>query len=144
MNRERIVVTAVSLLLLAATVRIYLLRHPPYFAAPRTLVEHVRTHEHEVHRTLLVLREAAPLIPKSAQVTVFRPLNGRVRDDSPNFLTAVGMLPDHDVLPSFTAAHETPREQLVEWVIAIGEPFTNPAYKPVAGFADGWLYRVER
>lgn len=51
------------------------------------------------------------------------------------------MLPHYSVLPPFTAARSLPREQSIEWVIAVGAPLENANYKPVAGFPEGWLYR---
>ena len=138
------VVWAASALLAMATVQRYAVRRPPFFAAPRSVFEHVDTRQHPLHAVLVLLPEVEPLIPPGAEVTVFRPKDGQAQDDHDTYLTAVGLLPHHHVLPPFTARRDVPPEQLIEWVVAVGEPFTHPHYVPVAGFPDGWLYQVRR
>lgn len=147
MSRARLetaVITTAVFVLLAATLARYYERRAPYFAMPATVVDHVERFEHETRDTLMLLPRVAPLIPRGAEVTCFRPKDGREHSDSPNYLTAIGMLPHHAVLPPFTAANELPREQLVEWVIAVDEPFTHAAYTVVASFPEGKLHRVQR
>jgi hypothetical protein len=141
---ETAVFTTAVVLLLAAMLWRYAERRPPYFAAPATVVDHVERFEHETHDVLLLIPKIAPLLPRGAEVTCFRPKDGQQHPDSPNYLTAVGLLPQQSVFPPFTAANELPREQLIEWVIAVREPFQHPAYRLVASFPEGALYRVQR
>jgi len=135
-------IRAASVLLIAALVQIWIVRRPPYFDRPRTVVAHVGIEDHPLHDVLLLLPEVEPLIPHGAQVTVFHPKDGLAHNDHDAYLTAVGLLPHHFVLPPFTANITVPREELIEWVVAVGSPFTHPAYAPVAGFPHGWLYRL--
>lgn len=146
MNRARVrqtVVAAAALLLCAALVQRDYVRRGPYFEKPRTLVEHVDIIDHEARDVLLLLPEVEPLIPRGADVTCFKPVDGKWQYDGINYLTAVGMLPNHNVLPPF-AAGEGPIEKRVEYVIAVREPFTQPEYAVVAGFPTGFLYKVRR
>jgi hypothetical protein len=48
------------------------------------------------------------------------------------------------VLPPFVAGLTIARHALVEYVIAIREPFTHPYYRVVAEFPEGRLYKVVR
>jgi hypothetical protein len=138
------VVWTASALLVIATLQRYAVRRPPYFAAPRTVFQHVDVRQHPLHGVLVLLPQVEPLIPRGSDVTVFHPKNGETQNDHDTYLTAVGLLPHHNVLPPFTAGPDVPPEQLIEWVVAVGEPFTHPRYAPVAGFPNGWLYRVRR
>lgn len=141
MKRESIVWVSV-LLACAAAVHLLAGRGGPYFAAPSTVVDHVSRFEHEARGALKLVPQAARLIPRDATVTVFRPKHGRAQDDHASYLTAVGLLPYHRVVPPFTAYHETSPRDLSPYVIAIGEPFDHPHYEVIAGFPEGWLYRV--
>jgi hypothetical protein len=142
---RQVVVSAASLLLVIALLHRYYQRRPPYFAAaaPRTLVEHVDIIDHEARDVLLLLPEVERLIPKGAGVTCFKPVDGKWQYDGVNYLTAVGLLPDHNVLPPFSAG-EGPIEKRVEYVIAVREPFNQPEYAVVAGFPTGYLYKARR
>lgn len=145
--RERLqkaVIVAVSLLLAVALVWRFYERRPPYFAAPRTIVDHVDRIEHPQRATVLLLEKVKPLIPRGSGVACFRSIEGKRESDNSNYLTAVGMLPHQVVLPSFMADASLSKEDLVEYVVAVGEPLHHPGYKPVAGFAEGYLYRVDR
>ena len=141
---ETAVFTTAVLLLLAAMAWRFEERRPPYFARPQTVVDHVERFDHETRDALLLLPKVAPLLPRGAEVTCFRPKDGQQHPDSPNYLTAVGLLPDQSVFPPFTASTDLPPAQLIEWVIAVREPFTHPAYRAVATFPEGALYRVVR
>ncbi|HVR37589.1 MAG TPA: hypothetical protein VMU84_00725 [Thermoanaerobaculia bacterium] len=144
--RERLqkaVIVTASLLLPLALIQRFYERRPPYFAAPRTIVDHVDRIEHSQRQTILLLDEVRPLIPRGAQVTCFRVINGKRESDNSNYLTAVGQLPHHVVLPPF-AADSLSKSEVVEYVVAIGEPFNSPAYKVIAGFPEGFLYRADR
>jgi hypothetical protein len=144
MNRDalqRVVVIAGAVLLsLAAVVRLAG-RGAPYFARPRTIVDHAGPREHETRQALILLPEVAPLLPRGAEVTCFRPRDGKAWNDDAVYLASVGLLPHQSVLPPWTAATDLPRGELVEYVIAVGGPFDHPAYVPLAGFPDGWLYK---
>ncbi|MGZ4807748.1 MAG: hypothetical protein ACXVJO_15770 [Thermoanaerobaculia bacterium] len=137
-----------ALLLVVATVVRLWMRGGPFFDAPQTIVEHVERADREVgnplRAPLLVIPRLARFLPRGATVTSFRPLNGRAHDDSASFLTAIGQLPRNRVLPPFSAGLETPRTELVEYVIAIDGPFTHPAYRQIAEVPRGRLYKVER
>ena len=139
--KQEIVVTVATLLACAAVARHLADRGGPYFARPATVVDHVSRSEHETRGALKLLPQVARLIPKDAEVSVFRTKNGRAQDDHASYLTAVGLLPYHHVLPPFTAYHETAPKDLTQYVVAIGEPFSHPHYEVIAGFPEGWLYR---
>jgi len=141
---QRTVVYAAAVLLAAALGRRLVTRGGPYFQAPRTIVDHVGPNQHETRDALIVLPRAARVIPEGKEVTCFRPIGGQEQYDSANYLTAVGMLPRHQVLPPFTAGLLTPRAQLVEYVIAIRDPFDHPAYVPIAEWPEGRVYQVQR
>lgn len=144
MNRDRlqrIVALAGALLLSLALVLVYAGRRAPYFAQPATVVDHTGVRDHETRAELILLPQVEPMIPRAAEVTVFRPRNGRAWNDDGVYLAAVGLLPQHSVLPPWTAAPELRGHQLVEYVIAVGRPFDHPSYAPVAGFPNGWLYK---
>lgn len=139
--KQDLVVGVATLLACAAAVLHLADRGGPYFARPSTVVDHVSRSGHETSAALELLPQVARLIPKGADVTVFRPKNGRAQDDHASYLTAVGLLPYHRVLPPFTAYHETSPKDLTQYVVAIGEPFDHPQYEVIAGFPEGWLYR---
>ncbi len=101
---QRIVAGLGALLLCAMLVVRYADRRPPYFAVPRTVLDHVESREHEIRDALLVIPQAEPLLPRGAEVTAFRPKNGRAWNDDSVYLTAVGLLPRQSVLPPWTAS----------------------------------------
>jgi hypothetical protein len=140
--KQEPVVWVATLLVCVAGVHLLADRGGPYFATPATVVDHVSRLGHDTRGALRLIPEAARLIPKDATVTAFRPKKGRAWDDHSSYLTAVGLLPYHRVLPPFTAYHETSPEALARYVLAIGEPFDHPRYEVIAGFPAGWLYRV--
>lgn len=138
-----VLVTAV-VVLGAATLRSYVERRPPWFEVPATFVEHVDRREHATRDAVLLLPKVEKFLPRGAEVTCFRPVAGAAADDSADFLTAVGMLPHQNVLPPFTANTALPKDQLIEYVIAVRDPFLHPYYVPVVSFPEGTLYRVWR
>src|SRR5689334_15744167 len=133
-TQKAVVYTAVLLLGIALVVRLHS-RGGPYFERPQTIVDHVGTGLHETREALLLLPKAAKVLPRGAHVTCFRPIDGQEHYDTPDFLTAVGLLEHQWVEPPFTAGLIVPRRDLVEYVVAVREPFTHPYYKPFAGFA---------
>ena len=141
---EKVVVTAATLILFVAFAHRLYTRGGPYVSPPETIVDHVGPNKHETRDALLLLPKVRPLLPRGALVTCFRPVNGEQHDDMPNFFAAVGQLPDQTVLPPFVASLGSNPSDLVEWVIAVRDPFTHPAYRAVAEFPEGRLYRVVR
>jgi hypothetical protein len=142
---ERAVLTALALLLVAALVGRLYTRGGPYFERPETIVDHVGPGKHELRDALILLPKVRPLLPRGAEVTCFRPVNGWAPEgDTVNFFAAVGQLPHQNVVPPFTAMFHVQRENLAEYVVAVRDPFTHPAYKELAAFPEGRLYRVQR
>jgi hypothetical protein len=141
---ERAVLAALALLLVAALAGRLYTRGGPYFERPRTIVDHIGRVA-ESRDALVLLPKVRPLLPRGVEVTCFRPVNGAVpAEDTDNFFAAVGQLPYQIVDPPFTAMADVPRANLVEYVVAVGEPFTHPAFKEIAAFPEGRLYRVQR
>jgi hypothetical protein len=144
-KRERAVLTALALLLTAVLAARLYTRGGPYFARPETIVDHVGPHKHEARDVLVLLPKVRPLLPRGARVTCFRPIRGEApEEDTFNFFAAVGQLPHQKVDPPFIAMPDVPRKNLIEWVIAVYRPFTHPAYRAVAAFPEGRLYRLQR
>jgi len=142
---ERAVLAALTLLLVAALAGRLVTRGGPYFARPETIVDHVGPRKHESRDALVLLPKVRPLLPRGVEVTCFRPVNGAApAQDTDNFYPAIGQLPRQSVVPPFTAMNDVPRKNLVEYVVAVGAPFTHPDYKEIAAFAEGQLYRVQR
>ena len=141
---EKAIVTGATLILLVAFAHRLYTRGGPYFTVPPTIVDHVGPNKHETRDALLLLPRVRAMLPRGALVTCFRPVNGEQHDDMPNFFAAVGQLPDQTVLPPFVASLGSNPSDLVEWVIAVRDPFTHPAYRVVAEFPEGRLYRVMR
>jgi hypothetical protein len=144
MSRSAVASWAAIALLAAALMARLASRGGPYLESPRTIVDHVGPNRHETADALIILPRVAKLLPRGADVTCFRPAGGQEQYDAANFLTAVGMLPRQNVLPPFVAGLLTPRNELVEYVVAIREPFTHPAYVPIAEWPEGRVYRVVR
>lgn len=119
-------------------------RGGPYLERPETIVDHVGPHKHMTRDALVLLPRVRRLIPRGATVTCFQPVNGAQQYDPLNVLAAVGQLPAQKVLMPFSAGIDTPRQWLVEYVVAIRQPFTHPAYRMIAEFPEGRLYKVER
>ncbi len=143
-RRESLVIFASVVALSACMIARYVERRPPFFSRPETIVDHVDRRVHDNRDLLVLMPKIEPLIPRNVEVTCFRPKAGQQHDDGPNYLAAVGLLPHRSVLPPFTAAADLPVDQLVEYVIAIRDPFSHPAYRVVASYPEGTLYRVNR
>jgi len=142
---QRAVIITATLLACAALVVRVVSRGGPYFTQPATIVDHVGPGKHEIRDALVLLPRVRPLLPRGARVTCFRPTaGGEQQDDGSNYLTAIGMLPYQRVEPPFTAGLLVPRPYLIDYVVALGRPFTHPAYKPIAGWPEGTLYKVQR
>jgi len=142
---EKAVLTVLALLLLAALAGRLYTRGGPYFAPPQTIMDHVGPGKHATRDALVLLPKVRPLLPRGAEVTCFRPVDGWAPEgDTDNFFVAVGQLPNQSVVPPFTAMTGTPLPNLVEYVVAVRDPFTHPDYREVAAFPEGRLYRVRR
>lgn len=141
---RRVAIFVATALLIVALVHRLRTRGAPLLAIPSTPVEFASPGDPTMHHVILVLEEASRHLPRGATVTCFVPKEGRQQHDATSFLTAVGMLPYQKVLPPFTAGDGLPREQLVEYVVAIYEPFTHSDYREIASFPHGRLYRVQR
>lgn len=145
----RAAIAVAFLLLTVATIVRFGARGGPYFDPPRTIVDHVERLDapsvaNPLRTPLEVIPKLARFIPRNAEVTCFRPLSGQEQYDTPSFLAAIGQLPRNRVLPPFTARLDTPLPMLPEYVIAIDQPFTHPAYRLAAEVPGGRLYKVER
>jgi hypothetical protein len=141
---EKAILAAATLVLLAVfTNRLYS-RGGPYTQQPQTIVDHVGRKKHDTRDALVLLPRIRPMLPRGATVTCFRPIGGSENYDMQNFFAAVGQLPDQSVLPPFVAGLKVAPAELVEYVVAIREPFTHPAYRVVAEFPEGRLYKVVR
>jgi hypothetical protein len=134
-----------SILLLAFFAYILYDRGGPYFDRPATIVEHVLREKHDTRDALLLLEDVRPLLPRGAQVACFSPdKEGKFRNDTAAFHAAVAALPRQFVLPPFSAAEGIPKNTLVEYVVAVDNPFTHPDYKLEAEYPTGRLYKVVR
>ena len=120
-------------------------RGGPYFDKPATVVEHVYRKKHDMRDALLALDDIRPLLPRGAQVACFSPdKEGKFRNDTASFHAAVAALPNQFVLPPFSAAEGIPKNTMVEYVIAVDNPFTHPDYHLEAEYPTGRLYKVVR
>lgn len=117
---------------------------PPYFAGPMTIADRLGARPREARDALLLMERARQLIPAGSEVTCFMPRAGRSWEHTSAYLTAVGMLPEHVVLPPFRADDDVPRADLIEYVIALKEPFTHAGYAIVRRFPEGAIYRAVR
>ena len=131
----------VSTVLLAAALLLRL-RHGggPYTTRPATVVDHVGPLEHPIRPALVLLPRIATQIPHGTTVTCFRPHDGESWDDGEMYLAALSMLGDHRVRPPLTT-HSTDKPQ---YVIAIGGPFTDRAYREISRTGDALLYEIAR
>lgn len=136
-------ITAAAALWVATAIRISN-RVSPHFQVPETVMDNVSATPHPTRTALILLPKIEARIPTGAAVTVFEPQDGHAQNDHTNYLTAVGLLPDHFVLPPFAASAERPRQDLVEYVIAVNKPFHHPHYDLVARFPEGALYKIRR
>ena len=141
---ERVVVYAASLLMIAVLAQRLYTRGGPYFDRPVTIVDRVGPERYDIEPTLRLLPRVRAMLPRNATVACFRPVHGTQAYQMDHFFAAVWQLPYQKVIPSFAAATDVPTQNLVEYVVAIGEPFAHPSYDLVATFAEGRLYKVRR
>ena len=128
---QTVIVAAATLILLIAFVNRLYTRGGPYFERPATIVDHVGPNKHETRDALVLLPKVRRLLPRGAHVTCFEPGN---TDTMPDFFAAVGQLPQQIVV--------SPNGDLPEYVIAIRKPFDNSAYRLIAEFPEGRLYKA--
>jgi len=139
--RSKVVVYAFTVLLTAALcVRLYT-RGRPYFRRPLTVFQHVGPEHHDVDDVVVLCRQVAPMLPRGATVTCFRPIDGVAPLSASEFLTAVGQLPKQHIFPPQNASLISPPQDSPQYVIAIRDPFTHPRYSVVAEFPEGRLYK---
>src|SRR5260370_33406286 len=124
--RERLILARGVLLLTVALLVRLVSRGGPYVTRPETIVDHVGRQKHETRDALLLLPKVAPLIPRNAIVTCFRPVGGQMDFDAPDYFAAVGALPKHTVWQPFVASLNTPRKELADYVRAVGTPVEHP------------------
>jgi hypothetical protein len=141
--KDRVALIASAVLLIALVWIVYD-RGGPYFERPLTVVDHEFRTKIDLRDPLIVLPQVRPLLPRGAKVACFRPLNGKWQDDTASFHTAVAALPQQLVVPAYAASEDIPRQNMADYVVAIDEPFTNPAYRLEAQFPAGRLYKVMR
>jgi hypothetical protein len=97
---EKLLVFAMALLIGGLlVVRLYE-RQPPYFAKPRTIVDHFGRRPESARDAFLLLERASSTIPPRATVACRRQLSGPQPNDDLLYLICVGMLPDHAVQPA--------------------------------------------
>jgi hypothetical protein len=126
-----LIVAAATVILLIAFVNRLYTRGGPYFARSETIVDHVGPNKHETRDALVLLPKVRRLLPRGARVTCFEPGNA---DTMPDFFAAVGQLPQQIVV--------SPNGVLPEYVIAIRKPLDNSAYRVIAEFPEGRLYKA--
>ena len=136
------VLLTATLLLAGLLVARFHERRPPWFAVPETLLDHAGPEEHEARYALIMIERAREIVPRGKEVTCFRPVNGKQQYDSGSFLAAAGLLPDHVVLPPFTASDDS--SPPIEYVIAVRGPFDHARYTRIAEFPEGAIYRAPR
>jgi hypothetical protein len=131
LRSEKAIVAIATLILLIALIHRFYTRGGPYFERPATIVDHVGPQKHETRDALILLPKVRPLLPRGASVTCFEPGNP---DKSPDFLVAIGQLPQQSVI--------SPYGKLPEYIIALGPAFNDPSYRVVAEFPEGRLYKA--
>ena len=75
-------------------------RHPPFFASPRTIVDHFGRRPDSAREACLLLERASHSIPRRATVACRRQLNAPQPSDDLLYLICVGILPDQTVQPN--------------------------------------------
>ncbi len=137
---RRVLVLLAALVFVAATVRRFHWLGGPYFAIPQTIQDHVWPARFPSADAILLSRRAEPLLARGAEATVIAPAQAPNYDQT-HWLTGLGLLPrQHVVAPDLEGGS---REDLTDFVIAIGEPFPHPAYRLVTRFPEGALYEVK-
>ena len=131
--RTAIVWIAAALLAAALIHRFYRLGGP-YFAFPQTVQDHVAPAPYPSRDVILLARRAAEIVPRGATVTAIEP------SQAPNYdvtlwLTAVGMMPRHRVVPP---------EARPQYVLTVRTPLADPAYRLITELPEGRIYEASR
>lgn len=133
---RRVVIYAAAIAFLAATVHRFHWLGGPYFAIPDTIQDHVWPTRFLSADAIVLSRRAEPLLPRGARVTILAPSEAPNYDQT-HWLTGLGMLPrQHVVAQKFDDPAALP-----DYVIAIRASFEHPAYRQIATFPEGYLYR---
>ena len=138
------VIGAATLLLAAALLVRLHSRGGSYLARPLTIVDHTGPIKHDTADALRLLPRVEPLLGRGVTVTCFRPHDGQQQFDMANYFAAVGALPRQQVWPPFTASADMKCKEVVDYVVAVGEPFVHPCFAQIAEFPEGRLYQALR
>lgn len=137
-RRAVLLLAALSLLTLTAR-RLHWLGGPYFDFFPSTIQDHVWPARFPSADAIVLSRRAEPLLPRGAEVTILAPAQAPNYDQT-HWLTALGMLPRQRAVPPDLDG--STREDLTDFVIAIGDPFPHRAYRVVRQFPEGALYEV--
>ena len=133
-----VIIYAASVIFAAALMQRFYKLGGPYFRPPLTVQDHVAPTPYPSRDVILLAQRAAELIPRGATVTAIEPAQAPEYDVT-LWLTAVGMMPRHRVVPPDFAAGAPPR-----FVLAVREPFANPAYRLMSELPEGRIYEAVR
>jgi hypothetical protein len=90
---------------------------------------------------ILLSRAAADIVPRGATVTAIQPSQAPDYDVT-HYLTAVGTMPRHRVVPPVFDTPDT--AALPQFVLAVREPFSNKRYRLYRELPEGRIYEVVR
>ena len=113
----------------------------PYFEFPKTVQDHVAPTPFASRDVILLARAAAEIIPRGTTVTAIQPSQAPDYDIT-HYLTAVGMMPRHRVVPPTLNA--TDPKALPQYVLAVREPLAHPRYRLFRQIPEGRIYEVMR
>jgi hypothetical protein len=99
----------------------------------RTIASNSSNSPKSAEETLLLLEEATRVLPRGAEITVFKPQNRA--DDMQVLRFSHGQLPYHRVVP---------QSQSPDFIITLGAPLEDPRYEPVASNGAGTIWRRAR
>ena len=99
----------------------------------RTIASHSSNSPKSAEDTLLLFEEATRVVPRGAEITVFKPQNRA--DDMQVLRFSHGQLPYHRVVP---------QSQLPDFIITLGAPLGDPRYEPIAWNDAGTVWRRTR
>jgi hypothetical protein len=137
---RRIIIVIAALALAGATVKRFHWLGAPYFDFfPPTIQDHVWPGRFPSADAILLCRRAVEVLPRNAEVTVLAPAQAPNYDQT-HWLTGLGLLPRQKAVPPDLEG--TTREDLTDYVIAIGAPFPHPSYRLVTQWPEGALYEV--
>ena len=136
-SARAVIIYAAAVVFAAALAHRFIRLGGPFFKVPETVQDHVAPVPYPSRDVILLARRAADIIPRGATVTALEPSQAPNYDIT-HWLTAAGMMPRHRVVPpEFDKA-------LPQYVLAVREPFPNPAYHLVSTLPEGRIYEVGR